>query len=143
LTAFKQRLGKINEAIEKEDWFSGFANAVSYFEHYGYFAIRAYCARQKVELTKTAMKSLKDLSVGNIALLLRVLKLIDSKTYSGIKKIVKERNKLVHPARKGILYRDMKKKETAIRLLNQAKEDMCKIKDTIEVRKSKRENSDE
>lgn len=140
---FQKRLRIIDDAKE-EDWFSAFANAVSYFEHYGYFAIRAYCVREKVKLTGKAMESLKrNLSAGNIALLLRVLKLIDNETYSSMKKIIEERNKLVHPGRKGIAYRDRKKEDTAIRLLNQGKECLRKIKDTIRLRKSKRGNSHE
>lgn len=133
--AFENRLRKIDIAIKKEDWFSGFANTVSYFEHYGYFAIRAYCVREKVKLTRKAMESLKrNVSAGNIALLLRLLKLIDNKTYLSMKKIIEERNKLVHPGRKGIAYRDRKNKDTAISLLNQGKECMQKIKDTIKLR---------
>lgn len=136
---FQKRLRIIDHAREEEDWFSAFANAVSYFEHYGYFAIRAYCVREKVKLTGKAMESLKrNLSAGNIALLLRVLKLIDNETYSSMKKIIEERNKLVHPGRKGIAYRDRKKKDTAIRLLNQGKECLRKIKGTITLRKSRR-----
>ena len=141
---FEKRLRKIDDAKEEEDWFSAFANTVSYFEHYGYFAIRAYCVREKVKLTGKAMGSLKrNLSAGNIALLLRVLKLIDNETYSGMKKIIEERNKLVHPGREGIAYRDRKKKDTAIRLLNQGKECLRKTKGTITLRKSRRGNGNE
>lgn len=144
LTSFEQRLRNVDDAIENEDWFSGFANAVSYFEHYGYFAIRSYCVRENVKLTRKAMESLKrNLSAGNITLLLRILKLIDNETYSSMKKIIEERNKLVHPGRKGIAYRDRKKKNTAIRLLNQGKECMWKIKDAIKLRKTGRGTSHE
>jgi len=136
LTALEERLRKIDYAIEKEDWFLAFANVVSYFEHYGYLAIRAYCVRENVKLTRKAIESLKrDFSAGNIALLLRVLKLIDDETYSSMKEIITERNKLVHPGREGIRYRDEKKKESAIRLLNKAKECIQKIKSTIKVRR--------
>ena len=98
LTALDERLGEIDYAVEKEDWFLAFADVVSYFEHYGYFAIRAYCVRENLKLTRKAIDSLKrDFSTGNIALLLLVLKLIDDETYSSMKKIIAERNRLVHP----------------------------------------------
>ena len=136
--AFQKRLRTIDDAKGEEDWFSAFANAVSYFEHYGYFAIRAYCVRKKVKLTNTAMEPLKRLGAGNIALLLRILNLIDNDTYSNMKKIIKERNRLVHPAGKGIRYRDQKKKDTATLLLNQAEGCLRKIRDRIKLSKTEK-----
>lgn len=123
----------IDEAIKDQDWFSGFANAVTYFEHYGHWAINLHCHRENVELTRKAKVSLKQLSAVNLTLLLRILKLIDNETYSNIRKIIEERNKLVHPGRKGITYRDRKKKDKAVRLLNQAKESVRRIKGTTKV----------
>lgn len=135
LTPLEERLRRIDKAIEKEDWFSGFTNAITYFEHYGYLALRAHCVRENVELTSKAMKSLKSLGAANIALSLFILKIIDEETYSSLKKIIEERNNLVHPGRRGIRYRDEKKKESAIRLLNKAKEHIQKIQITIKVRR--------
>ena len=84
-----------------------------------------------MKLTKKATNSLKRHSAGDIALLLRILKLIDNETYSTMKKIIEERNKLVHPGRKGITYREQKKKERAIELLTQAKQSITEIRSTM------------
>ena len=127
---FKERLEKIDSAIIEEDWFSGFALAVTYFEHYGYWAIRFYCLREKIELTNKADESLKMLGAVQLALFLRVLKLIDNETYSRMKKIVEERNKIVHPGRDSILYPDKKEKDEATMLLEQAKDCLLQIRIT-------------
>lgn len=121
----------IDECKNREDWFSAFTNSVSYFEHYGYWAIKLYCTRNNIKLTKKAIDSLKNLGAVNVILLLRILDAIDDDAYSNMKKIIEERNKLVHPGRKGITYRDRKKKDNAIRLLNQAKESIKRIRGTI------------
>jgi len=121
----------IDEYKNREDWFPAYTNSVTYFEHYGYWAIKLYCRRKDVKLTRKATESLKNLGAANTVLLLRVLNLIDNEAYSNMRKIIKERNKLVHPGNKGITYRDRKKKDKAIRLLNQAKESIKKIRSTI------------
>jgi len=130
----------IDDAKDIEDWFAAFANAVSYFEHYGYWAIILYCYREKVQLTEKARNSLKRLSAANICLLLRILKLTDNEAYSSMRKIIEERSNLVHPSRKGIRYRDKKKRDNAVMLLNQAKECIEKIKSTIKSTKAKKGN---
>ena len=53
--------------------------------------------------------------------MLRILELIDNETYSKMREIITERNKVVHPSRKGIKYVDKKKKDKATLLLKQAK----------------------
>lgn len=128
--AFQKRLEKIDSAIIEEDWFSGFALAVTYFEHYGYWAIRFYCLREKIELTNKADASLKKLGAVQLALFLRVLKLINNQTYSNMKKVVEERNKIVHPGRDSILYPDKKEKDEATMLLKQAKDCLLQIRIT-------------
>jgi hypothetical protein len=130
-SAFEKRLGKIDEAIVEEDWLSGFTLAVTYFEHYGYWATILHCYREKVELTNKARESLKMLGAVQLALLLRVTDLISAETYSNMKKIIEERNKIVHPARKSIFYADSKKRDEAVRLLTQAKECLKAIKGTV------------
>lgn len=125
--AFEERMGKIDVAITEEDWFSGFALAVTYFEHYGYWAIRFHCSRENIELTEKANENLKTLGAGQLALFLRILKLITNETYSNMKKVIEERNKIVHPGREGILYADKKEKDDATRLLNQAKKCLSKL----------------
>lgn len=126
----------IDDSKEREDWFAAFTNAVTYFEHYGYYAIKLYCARKQVKLTRNATDSLRRLGAGDIALILRILKLIDNETYSNMKKIIKERNMLVHPGRKGIIYREQKRMERAIELLTQAKQSIKEIRSTIRLRKT-------
>jgi hypothetical protein len=54
--------------------------------------------------------------------LLYAFQLIDSDTYLKLRKIIIERNKLVHLARKGIAWRYEKPERTAKELLQQAKE---------------------
>jgi len=121
----------INYYKRKELWFPAFTNSVTYFEHFGYWAIKAHCSRNNIELTQKAKDSLKNLQAGNIALVLRILDLIDNETYSDMKKIIEERNKLVHPGRRGITYRERKRKDRAERLLNQAKQSIKEIRKTI------------
>lgn len=120
--AFAERLRRIDKALSREDWFSAFTNVVTYFEHYGCWAVRFYCLRHKINLTAKAEESLKKLGAGDLALLLRILKIIDNDTYSMMKKTIEERNNVVHPGRKGIRYVDQKKKDEACRLINAAEE---------------------
>lgn len=131
--AFKKRLRKVDESVRNEDWFSAFTNIVTYFEHYSYWAARFYCLRQKIELTKKAEESLKRLSAADLALLIRILNLVDNETYSQMKKTIEERNKIVHPGQKGIRYVDSKKKDEASRLLNEAGECLKTIMSTFKV----------
>ena len=134
---FDERLKRIDEAKSKEKWFLGFTNAVTYFEHYGYWAIRFYCNRKNITLTQKAHYSLKQLGATELALLLRTLKLITNDTYSKMRSIITERNKIVHPGRKGIRYaekkKDKKKHEWTL-LLKQAKECLLEIKDAVKGR---------
>ena len=124
----------IDESKEREDWFVAFTNAVTYFEHYGYWAIKLYSARKHVKLTRKATDSLKRLSAGDIAFLLRILKLIDNEAYSNMKKIIEERNNLVHPwSKRNNLPRT--EKERAIELLNQANQSIREIRSTLKLRK--------
>lgn len=124
---FQERLKKVDSAIKKEDWFSAFTNIVTYFEHYGYWAIAFHCLKRKVGLTEKAKESLKRLGASDFALMLRILNIIDNEDYSIIKKTIEERNKIVHPSQKGIRYIESKKKEEASKLLNEAKECLKKI----------------
>ena len=135
--AFEERLRRIDEAIEDEDWFSAFANVVTCFEHYGYWAIRFYCSNENIDLTDKAEDSLKRLGATELSLLLRILQLICNETYSSMRKVISERDKIVHPGRRGIRYAEKKKKDEAIMLLKQAKECLKKIKAThkLKVRK--------
>lgn len=117
----------IDKAIGEEDWFSAFTNSVTYFEYYGYWRLRWYCIKEKIDVKE----KLKNLRVGSLALVLFLLKLIDRNTYSKMNKIIKERNKLIHPAIAGITYRDRKKKDRAIQLLEDAKFCITELKKGI------------
>ena len=133
--------GDIDKAIENRDWFPGFANAVSYFEHFGTIKLRNYIdsrilqtiedeekrKRVKNQLEDDLGKNLQRLSAKDIVFLLYAFQLIDSDTYIQSRKIIKERNKLVHPSRKGIAWRYTKPERTAKELLQQAKECIRKI----------------
>lgn len=130
-SAFQERLRKVDKASKQEDWFSAFTNIVTYLEHYGYWAIRFHCLRQKITLTEKAEEALKRLGATDFALLLRILNLVDNGTYSVMKKTIEERNKIVHPGHKGIRYVDKKKKDEATDLLNKAKECLKKINSTV------------
>jgi len=117
----------INDAITREDWFSGFTNAVTYFEHWGYWRLRWYCIQNEIYMKEVT----KNLRVSNLIIILRLLKIIDQETYSKIKEIIKERNKLVHPEIAGISYRDRKRRDNAVRLLIDAKNCIVKLKEGI------------
>lgn len=118
---------EIAEAIEKEDWFLGFANSVSYLEHLGYWLLRWYCIKENIAITE----KLKNLRVSTMVLILYLLKLIDADTFTRINTIVKERNKLIHPIKPGLSYRRKKDKEKAIKLLNDAKYCITKFREKI------------
>jgi len=133
--------GDIDKAIQARDWFNGFAIAVSYIEHFGTIKIKRYLdlrilrAIDNLEERKRVRKQFKDdlgknlerLSAKDIAFLLYAFQLVDSDTCLKLRKIITERNKLVHPARKGIGWRYEKPERTARKLLQQAKECIQKI----------------
>lgn len=117
LTFLEEASSVIDKAIQDEDWFSGFANAVAYLEHFGYWLLRWYCIKKKINVKRKIAR----LRVNTITLILYLLGLIDTRTYSMMNKTIKERNKLIHPTIAGISYRDRKEKERATELLNDAK----------------------
>ena len=119
----------IDEAIQREDWFSAFSNAVTYFEHWGYWRLHWYCIKEKIEIRER----LRHLHVSTLVLILHFLKMIDTDVFSKMNKIIKERNKLIHPVstESGITYRDRKEKDRAIELLEDAKYCIRKVKEGI------------
>jgi len=119
----------IDEAIEREDWFSGFSNSVTYFEYWGYWKLRWYCIKEKIELRE----KLKNLHVSTLTLILYLLKLIDTDTFTKMNKTIKERNKLTHPVstEAGITYRHKKEKDRATQLLEDAKFCIRKLREGI------------
>jgi len=133
--------GDIDKAIQARDWFTGFATAISYIEHFGTIKLRNYINSRilqlmeseetrknvKKQLKEDFGKNLEKLGAKDIAFLLYAFQLIDSDTYLRLRKIIVERNKLVHPARKGIAWRYTKPERTARELLQQAKDCIQKI----------------
>lgn len=119
----------INEAIKREDWFSAFSNAVTYFEHWGYWKLRWYCIEEEIDIKER----LRNLRVGTLTTILYILKLIDENTFSKMITIIKERNGIIHPtSKKGrITYRGKKEKDRAVQLLEDAKYCIRKLKEGI------------
>lgn len=115
----------IDDSIKRRDWFTGFAISVSYFEHYGAEKIKNYCKTQKI---RGCSDPLKRMNVNSIIFILRVLEFINNDIYEKMKKTISERNKLIHPSRKGIDYRYQKEENRAKQLLEEAKECIHKIK---------------
>lgn len=126
---FRSHIKVIDKAIQNEDWFSGFSNAVTYFEHWGYWRLHWYCVREHIEeYGKT-----KYMNASSLLITLYLLKEIDANTFNKMAKVIKERNKLIHPisSESGIAYRDEKEKDRATGLLNDAKECITKVKQGI------------
>jgi hypothetical protein len=119
----------IGEAIQRDDWFSAFSNAVAYFEHWGYWRLDWYCTKENIHVEE----KIRNLSVSTLALTLYLLKLINQNIYSKMSKTILERNKLVHPISrgKGIRYRDKKERDRAIEILTDAKECITELKQGI------------
>jgi len=124
----------INEAIKWGKWFSGFAEAVAYFEHYGTSKVRNYIDSRILqpiqdEEKKTSVrkqlendfgKRLERLGAKDIAFLLYASELIDTDTFLKMREITTWRNSLVHPSRKGISLRYTIEARKARELLEQA-----------------------
>jgi len=119
----------IDDAIKRRDWLSGFSNSVVFFEHYGYFRLRWYCLKERIDLSK----KLEGLHVSTLTLILYLLKIIDADTFSKMNKTIKERNMLTHPisAEAGISYRETKEKTRATQLLEDAKFCIRKLREGI------------
>jgi len=126
---FRSHIVAIDRAIENEDWFSGFSNAVTYFEYWGYWRLHWYCLKEHIEeYGKT-----KYLNASSLLTILYLLKEIDANTFNKMIKVIKERNKLIHPIStdSGMTYRDTKEKDRATELLNDAKECISKVKEGV------------
>lgn len=116
---------EIDDAIERNDWFSAFAISVSFFEYYGTRRITDHCTSKNIVGCRDTVKRM---GVGNIIFILRILNFIDDDLYSKMRKTITERNKIVHPSRGGVAYRFEKQETRAIELLKDAKECIHKIK---------------
>lgn len=113
---------EINKAIQNEDWFSGFAVAVSYFEYFGARVLKARAMN-----IPSYEDIFKNMSVNTMTFILRVMNIVDEDTYNKMRTTIIERNKLVHPERGGVAYRHQKQKGRATQLLNDAKECIHKL----------------
>jgi len=108
----------IGKAIKNEDWVSGFSYAIKYIEHFGTIKIKNFVDSmiisgiedqdQKREAGNRYLDDLKRSSAVNITFDLFVLGLIDSTTYLDLRKIIVERNKLIHPQKKGVGFQHSK-----------------------------------
>lgn len=111
---------EIEDSMSRKDWFGGFAIAVSYFELLGFLTLIEFCKSRGQSPSENIKDELKRINIKQLIALLRSLGLIDTNTYSKMKKTISERNKLVHFLRKGVDYRDRKQEDRAKSLLNQA-----------------------
>ena len=103
----------IQDAIERRDWFTGFAISVSFFEYYGKNIIKDYYENRNMQFNK---KMLDGMGASDVIFILRVIENINNDYDAKMKKIIKERNKLIH----NITYRDEKEETRAYDLLKQA-----------------------
>ena len=110
---------EIEDAMSRNDWFGGFAIAVSYFELLGFLRLIKFCESLGQSPSENVKDELKRINVKQLTALLYSLGLIDRNTYSKMKKTISERNKLVHFLRKGVNYRDRKQEDRAKTLLKQ------------------------
>lgn len=120
---------EIDDAVKNGDWFSAFATAVSYFEHYGAETIRKRSASLEIPNYKD---TIPNMSVHSIAFTLRLLSAIDKDTYEKIKTVIAERNKLIHPERGGVGYRYSIEAQSAAKLLEDAKACIHKLREAME-----------
>jgi hypothetical protein len=109
----------IDDAIQRQDWFSAFSNAVSYFEFWAYIRLGGYCRKENIHIEQI----MKRLTARELNLILYLLKLRDSNIFNKMIKTIQERNHLVHPisTEYGIGYRHRKQRDRAIKPLEDAK----------------------
>ena len=123
---------QMDMAIDRNDWLSAFAVAVGYFEYYGAEILKKrYKSLGIPELRRTV----EELRVGTMAFVLRLLKIVEIDTYSKMRRIIKERNKLVHPTRRGPAYGARKERDTAIGILDDARECLRVLREAIKASK--------
>jgi|GEM_PF-2892667 len=120
----------IDEAIKREDWFSAFSNAVSYFEFWAYIWLWRYCQKENMHIEEI----IKGLNARELNLILYLLKLTDSNIFHKMKKTISERNLYVHPekAEQMLGYRhkeEREEKEKALRILKDAKYCITKVRE--------------
>jgi hypothetical protein len=89
-TLFEERIKTVENAVNSKDWFTAFTSIVTYYEYYAYWAIRNQCTSARAKLNKKAEDSLKRLGAANLALLLRIMDIIDNEEYSTIKRTIAE-----------------------------------------------------
>jgi len=118
--------GEIKRAKENRDWFASFSSAVTHFDNFGTEKLRAYFKLHKIgidedtgELKKLFDEFLKGLSADNVITLLYCFEIIDDQTYSQIRKIKVERNRIDHSKKRGLGYRQSDDKKF-VNLLDQA-----------------------
>jgi hypothetical protein len=104
--------GDIGRAIKAENWLAGFSFAVTYLEHFGMIKIKIIVdsrivqkkvsLSQKREVKKQFSEDVERMTATNILFLLFAFGLVDVSFYLDFRNIIAERNRLVHPSRKGM-----------------------------------------
>jgi hypothetical protein len=131
---------EIDKAIASKDWFNGFANCISYFEYYGLRKVNEYLINKVIAPIPDTIPDTKRLQAKNsiednvdrsgvkeIVFLLFTYGLIDCETFLGMNDVIKTRNDLVHPARKGIGLRYVSDEKLMTSYLTKSKEYIRKI----------------
>lgn len=113
--------GDIGKAIKSEDWVSGFSYAVRYIEHFGTIKIKNFVdskfiqnienSDQKREVSNRFSEDLNRLSTVNIVFMLFALGLVNANAYLDLRKIIVERNKLIHPLKKGVGFQNVEEEK--------------------------------
>ena len=128
--------GDIDRAISFGDWAAGFTLACASLEHFGSIKIRNKLENQIISKIKDSAKKqaqnslyakVKRMRVSDIIFQLLTFNIIKFDTYLELKEIIKFRNDLIHPSRKGIGYQQTLDQSIAEKLLLIAKERIQEI----------------
>jgi len=118
--------GDIRRAKERKDWPAGLSASVTYFKHFGTIKLKGYFKHHGIgldektrEVKEMFVEFIGGLTVDKMITLLYCLDIIDESLYNQMKEVNSERNKLLHPEKKGIAYR-FHDEERFARLLDQA-----------------------
>ena len=131
--------GDIDRAISSKKWVAGFTFACTYLEHFGAIKIRNKLENQIISKIEDSFKKkarnnlydkVKRMRVRDIIFQLLTFNVIDIETYLDLDAVIKFRNNLVHPARKGIGYQHALEQSKAKRLLLIAKKRILQIQET-------------
>jgi hypothetical protein len=101
IASFIQPIDLLKEAIENKKWFEGLILSATFFELFGFITLKTYYEVKKGKTYRTKIgELLKRMGLMNKILLLYLCDFIRPKTYDKMRRIVKERNNLVHRVRR-------------------------------------------